>query len=77
MRIQVAERIKELRLPQKEKLQHSWRRIAEIICSEFPDQPILDGWELEAASGDQLYGMELCQRAADLLGYPDGFDILQ
>jgi len=57
----VAVRVRELRNGQ---VMHTWRRIAEIICLEFPEQPIADGFDSpEAISGNQLYGQDLCRRA--------------
>ncbi len=54
-----AERIKVLRTGQRV---HSWRRIAEVFCDEFPDSADKDLY------GNQLYGIELCEVAADTLG---------
>jgi hypothetical protein len=62
----VAARVKELRVGP---VIHSWRRIAEIICDEYPAQALADGWEsAEAAHGNQLYGIDLCREAAKVLG---------
>lgn len=48
-----ADRIKQLRTGN---LMHSWRRISEIICEEFPD-------ENKELSGNQLHGIDLCKNA--------------
>ena len=64
---EVAERVKFLRVGGE--VIHSWRRVAEIICEEFPEQPKRDGWEsVEDAHGNQLYGIDLCRAAAAALG---------
>jgi hypothetical protein len=39
---------------------HSWRRISEIICEEFPD-------ESQELHGNQLHGVDLCKNAMLLL----------
>jgi len=54
----VALRIQELRAGP---VMHSWRRIAEIICSEYPEAE-------QNLSGNQLYGEALCRKAAAVLG---------
>jgi len=65
----VARRVKELRTGEVSDVIHSWRRLAEIICEEFPEQALADGWEsVEAAHGNQLYGIDLCRAAALSLG---------
>jgi len=62
----IAERVKELRIGD---VIHSWRRLSEIICEEFPHYPVECGWEsAEAASGNQLHGIDLCREAAEVLG---------
>lgn len=44
---------------------HSWRRISEIICDEFPDED-------QDLSGNQLHGADLCCSAMMfLLGCKD------
>lgn len=48
-----AERIEYLRCGPK---MHSWRRIAEIICEEFPD-------EVQELHGNQMHGIDLCRDA--------------
>lgn len=53
MDLRKAKRIQELRCG---RVMHSWRRISEIICDEFPDEDL-------ALSGNQLHGVELCQEA--------------
>lgn len=55
----LAKRIKELRCGP---VTHSWRRIAEVIVSEYPND-----FDSEL-SGNQLLGMELCTEAAEALG---------
>jgi hypothetical protein len=57
----LATRVKELRCG---KVTHSWRRIAEIIASEYPGEGI--------TSGDQMDGKWLCDDAAKLLGEDPG-----
>lgn len=52
MDLKKAERIKELATGNNK---HSWRRIAEIIESEFPTYP--------QCSGNQLWGRELVRMA--------------
>jgi len=39
---------------------HSWRRISEIICEEFPDED-------QDLKGNQLHGSDLCRDAMALL----------
>lgn len=63
---QIAKRVKELRLCAPH---HSLRALAEVICKEYPQKPIEDGWESAgAASGNQLYGDGLLRWAAGVLG---------
>lgn len=73
MTIEIALRIQELR---SGNVMHSWRRIAEIVCEEFPDLPVQDGWQtVDAAHGNQLYGKDLCQEAAAFLKVsPEDYD---
>lgn len=58
MTFKMAHRIKFLRAGP---VMHSWRRIAEIICEEFPEET-----ESEL-SGNQLYGKELCKDAMEFI----------
>ncbi len=58
MNILKAKRVEELRCGQR---MHSWRRISEIICDEFPDEP-------QELHGNQLHGMDLCRDAMCFLG---------
>jgi hypothetical protein len=66
----LADRVKELRCGT---ICHSWRRIAEIIASEFPD---VDGLvytdEDSNICGFQIEGKELCDEAAKFLGEDPG-----
>lgn len=39
---------------------HSWRRISEIICDEFSDEP-------QELKGNQMHGVDLCRDAMVLL----------
>jgi hypothetical protein len=55
----VARRVRELRLGP---VIHSWRRIAELICKEFPQHAKPE------MSGNQLFGKDLCRQAAQLAG---------
>lgn len=57
MTLEKALRIRELRVGGP---MHSWRRIAEIICAEFPD-------ENQDLTGNQLHGIDLCRSAMVLL----------
>lgn len=41
---------------------HSWRRLAEMICDEFPEETEIN------LRGNQLYGKELCLSAEKVLG---------
>lgn len=50
-----AERIQFLRTGP---VMHSWRRISEIICDEFPDDP--EEWR---DRGNQFHGIDLCRDA--------------
>jgi hypothetical protein len=59
----MADRIKELRCG---RIVHSWRRIAEIIVEEYPND-----FDPEL-SGNQILGMELCKDAAISLGEDPG-----
>lgn len=61
----IAERIKTLRTGNRI---HSWRRIAEVICDEFPDFVEETYGSIECIYGNQLYGKEMCQDARDVLG---------
>ena len=35
---------------------HSWRRIAEVICEEYPAEP-------QDLHGNQMFGKDLCEEA--------------
>lgn len=61
----IAEHIKTLRTC---KPHHSWRRVAEVVCERYPELPVSQGWELEGANGNQLYGIDLLKEAAVVLG---------
>lgn len=64
-----AERIEKLRCGP---IVHSWRRISEIICEEYPDED-------QALKGNQIHGRVLCEEAMwALYGSPsmDGFNDL-
>lgn len=52
---QKAERIEQLRCGPR---MHSWRRISEIICDEFPNDP--EEWR---DKGNQMHGIDLCKNA--------------
>lgn len=52
-----AKRIEALRVGP---VMHSWRRISEIICEEFPDED-------QELHGNQLHGVDLCKDAMMLL----------
>lgn len=54
-----AYRVKQLRAG---RVMHSWRRIAEIYCDEFPYLA------KKFLRGNQIYGMDLCRDAAERLG---------
>lgn len=44
---------------------HSWRALSEVICDEYPDFVLEDGWEtIEDARGNQMHGVDLVARAA-------------
>lgn len=62
----IALRIQELRTGAKT---HSWRRISEIICDEFPEYVKEQGYDLEEIRGNQLHGKyDLCEEARQFLG---------
>jgi hypothetical protein len=61
---EVAEYIKELRMG---RIMHSWRRIAELVCVEYPSAVEELGWDVDA-SGNQSMGVDLCKEAAKVLG---------
>lgn len=66
MNLKKAERIELLRTGP---VMHSWRRISEIICAEFPDED-------KELSGNQLHGVDLCREAMMfLLGCKDLKDV--
>ena len=48
-------KVKEFRVAGK-----TWRSIASLCFKEFP--------EMEIVPGNQLYGLELCREAGDILG---------
>lgn len=60
-------RVKELRCG---KLIHSWRRISEIICDEFPEfVKDVQGYDPVEIRGNQLHGMyDLCEEAMEYFG---------
>ena len=63
MNAEIANYIKHLRLGP---IEHSWRRISEIIPERFPD--FWDEQGLDGLEGDQYVGMDLCREAGDFLG---------
>lgn len=64
MNLKKAERIELLRCGP---VMHSWRRISEIICDEFPNDP--EEWR---DRGNQMHGIDLCKDAMMfLLGCKD------
>lgn len=69
MPLPVAERIRELRTGRVGNVIHSWRRIAEVICEEYPKQISKKAWgTFKSLHGNQLYGIDLCREAAEVLG---------
>lgn len=65
MNQEIAEFVKFLRLGS---VCHSWRRIAELVAEEYPEHAVSQGWpSAEAAHGNQLYGKDLCDEAAEFL----------
>jgi hypothetical protein len=52
----------------------SWRWVAERVSEEMPSVLEEFGATKEQALGNQLYGMEFCFMACDLLGEPVEFE---
>lgn len=63
---ELALRIKELMTGD---IMHSTRALCEVICAEYPEKPIEDGYpSAEFISGNQMYGYDLIAEATHVLG---------
>lgn len=71
MPAEIAARVKALRTGEDFPM-HSYRALGQVIAKEFPDYTREHlGTPNEDEGGNQLYGIELCQHAAETLGEPD------